>query len=89
MRTPPEHTHTGLPVWAQIGDGLTLLLAVAALRVALLGMGLPLGLVAIEAIFARVHDDAGKVVHAQLVTVPGTMTLLPVLKRLGGMDAVP
>ena len=33
----PEHTNTRLPVWAQIGDGLTLLLAVAALRVAILG----------------------------------------------------
>ena len=210
MRTPPEHTNTRLPVWAQIGDGLTLLLAVAALRVAILGgirigtffsmstpwralvglviicgvrhylirssplharlwswlwsawswlapfavrcgrwslsafnrttripaentlhlfalaalavaqplfdvvsrepaffvarnttagqlaglvailgVGLPLGLIAIEAIFARVHEEAGKAVHAQLVTVLGIMALLPVLKRLGGMDAVP
>ena len=210
MRTPPEPTNTRLPVWAQIGDGLTLLLAVAALRVAILGgirigtffsmstpwralvglviicgvrhylirtsplharlwgwlrsawsllapfalrcgrsslsafnrttrmptentlhlfalaalavaqplfdvvsrepaffvarnttagqlaglvvilaVGLPLGLVAIEAIFARLHDEAGKVVHAELVTVLGIMTLLPVLKRLSGMDAVP
>lgn len=57
--------------------------------VAILGVGLPLGLVAIEAIFARVHEDAGKVVHAGVVTVLGIMTLLPVLKRLSGMDAVP
>ncbi len=57
--------------------------------VIVIGIGLPLALVAIEAIFARLHAVAGNVVHVLLMTLLGTVLLLPILKRAGEMSTAP
>ena len=57
--------------------------------VAIISVALPLILVAIEAIFTRLHRVAGNVVHVLLMAVLGSVLLLPVLKRAGGMDTIP
>ena len=57
--------------------------------VAIIGVALPLVLVAIEAIVTRLHAVAGNVVHSLLMTVLGSVLLLPLLKRAGGMDTIP
>ena len=56
--------------------------------VVITGVALPLALVAIEATFARLHTVAGNVVHVLLLTVLGSVLLLPLLKRAGGMDTM-
>ena len=56
---------------------------------AIIGVALPLVLVAIEAIFTRLHAVAGNVVHVLLMTVLGSVLLLPLLKRADGMDTIP
>ena len=55
----------------------------------IVGVALPLALVAIEAISTRLHAVAGNVVHVLLVTALGSALLLPLLKRAGDMDAIP
>ena len=57
--------------------------------VVIIGIALPLVLIAIEAIFTRLHAVAGNVVHVLLMTVFGSVLLLPLLKRAGGMDTIP
>ena len=57
--------------------------------VVIIGVALPLALVAIEAISTRLHVVAGNVVHMLLVTVLGSALLLPLLKRAGNMDTIP
>ena len=57
--------------------------------VIVIGVVLPLVLVGIEAAFTRLHAVAGKVVHGALLTVLGSVLLLPLLKRLDGLDTVP
>ena len=57
--------------------------------VVIIGVVLPLVLIAIEAIFTRLHAVAGNVVHVLLLTVLGSVLLLPLLKRADGMDTIP
>ena len=57
--------------------------------VVIIGVALPLVLIAIEAIFTRLHAVAGNVVHVLLMTVLGSVLLLPLLKRADGMDTIP
>ena len=57
--------------------------------VILIGVVLPLVLVGIEAVFARLHPVAGNVVHVMLLTVLVSVLLLPLLKRADGMDTAP
>ena len=57
--------------------------------VVIIGVVLPLGLIAIEAICTRLHAVAGNVVHVLLLTVLGSVLLLPLLKRADGMDTIP
>ena len=53
--------------------------------VILIGVVLPLVLVGIEAVCARLHPVAGNVVHILLLTVLVSVLLLPLLKRADGM----
>ena len=57
--------------------------------VVIIGVALPLVLIAIEAIFTRLHAGVGNVVHVLLMTVLGSVLLLPLLKRADGMDTIP
>ena len=57
--------------------------------VAIISVALPLTLVAIEAIFTRLHRVAGNFVHVLLIAMLGSVLLLPLLKRAGGMDTIP
>ena len=52
-------------------------------------VALPVLLIAIEAIFARVHVAAGNACHVVLTTALGGAFLLPIVKRAGVMDTVP
>ena len=57
--------------------------------VAALTVLLPLMLIGVEAFFQRLHPVAGAVVHVVLLTALGSLMLLPVLKRVDGLDTVP
>ena len=54
--------------------------------VVLVGVVLPLVLVGIEAVAARLHAVAGNVVHVLLLTALGVALLLPLLKRMDAMN---
>ena len=57
--------------------------------VILIAVVLPLVLVGIEAVCARLHPVAGNVVHVMLLTVLVSVLLLPLLKRADGMGTAP
>ncbi len=57
--------------------------------VAIVAVGFPLVLVGIEAVFTRLHAVAGNFVHGVVLTLLGTVLLLPLLKRVFGLDTAP
>ncbi len=60
-----------------------------ALVVVLIGLALPLLLVAVEAVFERLHARAGTFVHVLLVALLVSLVMLPILRRTTAMDTVP
>ena len=48
--------------------------------------GLPLALIAVEAVAMRLHARVGNFTHVVLLTILGSMLLLPLLKRIDNMD---
>ena len=60
-----------------------------AVLAALISLALPLLLVALEAVFTRLHALAGTVVHVLLVALLVSLLLLPILQRAAAMDTMP